>query len=882
MNKSKHPAISLHQTLSGKIQINWKEKYNDEFVCPQCNKGTLKRPFYTKTVTCRLRLECDCCKKNISLTCSLSRNIPTSFNSTLGEPLRVNWRDEYNSEFTCPKCNQSKINHFVSDKRSDHKLRLKCNHCRSTTSLSYPISKYPAISYHPTFKERLEVNWKKEYNNEFICPLCKQGTLDKFAHKYSSLCKLTLKCNQCHQTTNLTCNKNPKHPRISIHSTLEEKLEVNWEKEYHNEFTCPQCNKGYLDKFQYSKGAACKLILGCHVCNQATSLTCQLKKYPVVSIHETIIDKLEVDWEKEYNNEFICFECERGKLAKFFYSKGLHNVKLRCESCKKNTTLSCQVSPHIHGYRPDLVCPNPLCSQIGHDRQKGWIYETSNPDNSICDSNCRCYFCGINFKPNAQSNSSWVSNQNQDRLLPFYFEDNIWDFRHFIKKPQAKKLNFSSIKLQWYREQVKRYLNFLLKSGIYTSVTVPQNNLVALRQLGSILYQHQIKKDSEINRQLVLIFIDAYKNNSNRTIREKLYIFKNFFEWLGLDSANLVRLRDIPKVSYDNPDWLDGITRNAIKQHLSKIPLPIANHYLVQEYTAARPHDVCQMSFDCLVEENGRWYIRFYQNKTSRWHRIFATREIRRTIEEQQQWIEQTLGSDYAYLFCHFRSIRQESYPEFRNIKPLPEQPKQASGQNSMVRIIRMLIENENILDANGQKPHFTGKITRHSRLQEVRAKYGIEAAQLYADHKSSTTTFQHYAPPTREQVAKVDLPFQKLLMNPDNRFLPWQSLPESLLKNPTAHELDLEIAPRLVVYGHCALDPKTPCPVNLFPKCYGCSSFRPSTGKLPLYERQYEGEQQRLAEAETAGAELASEEAKATITAMDKWLPELRRLANG
>ena len=93
---------------------------------------------------------------------------------------------------------------------------------------------------------------------------------------------------------------------------------------------------------------------------------------------------------------------------------------------------------------------------------------------------------------------------------------------------------------------------------------------------------------------------------------------------------------------------------------------------------------------------------------------------------------------------------------------------------------------------------------------------------------------------------------------------------------------LDIEIAPCLVVYGHCALDPKTPCPINLFPKCYGCSSFCPSTGKLPLYERQYQGEQKRLAEAETAGAELALEEAKATIKAMDKWLPELRRLADG
>lgn len=70
--------------------------------------------------------------------------------------------------------------------------------------------------------------------------------------------------------------------------------------------------------------------------------------------------------------------------------------------------------------------------------------------------------------------------------------------------------------------------------------------------------------------------------------------------------------------------------------------------------------------------------------------------------------------------------------------------------------------------------------------------------------------------------------------------------------------------------------------PVNLYPKCYGCSSFRPSTGKLTLYERQYKGEQQRLTDAEQAGAELVKEEAKATIKAMDKWLPELRNIVHG
>jgi hypothetical protein len=287
------------------------------------------------------------------------------------------------------------------------------------------------------------------------------------------------------------------------------------------------------------------------------------------------------------------------------------------------------------------------------------------------------------------------------------------------------------------------------------------------------------------------------------------------------------------------------------------------------------------MSFNCLVEEQGSWYIKFYQNKVERWHLIPASNDIRRIIEEQQQWIRKSMGGNYQYLFCHFQGTDRRSYPQFSQMKALPY-PHSGRARNQMVKIIRLLIEREGIQDANGRVPHFTGKITRASRLQEIRVKYGLKAAQLYADHKRSEVTLEHYAPPTREQVSRADLPFQELLMNPENKFLPWQSLPESLLKNPSSHELDLEISPRLVVYGHCTLDPKTPCIYNLYPKCYGCSSFRPSTGKLPLYERQYLGEQQRLMDAEKAGAELVLEEAKATIEAMDKWLPELRRLADG
>ena len=605
------------------------------------------------------------------------------------------------------------------------------------------------------------------------------------------------------------------------------------------------------------------------------------RKYPPVSIHQTLHGHIEVNWDKDYHQEFTCPECRKcnRKNVLSWYKRAKRTTckfVLKCEYCEKHIFLTCKVPAYITSYLPDTECPNPLCTGVGHNGQKGWIYEFGK------QKRCKCRFCKIDFESKSTHPSAWVNSKAGTKLLPFYFDENVWDLRHFYEKPKHKTLNFSTINPLWFQEEVKKYIYYTLKSRRFSSTGSVSCRVVTLRQLGKILADLKIKNKNTISRKTVVLFIDNCKDLKNEGINKRLTHIREFFDWLELETSTLIRRRDYLKISTNDVDWLDEVTRQGIKQKLDKIFAPIARHYLVQAYIAARPEDVCQLSKNCLMEENGRWYVIFFQQKSQRWHRILASRNIRKVIEEQQHWIFQTFGKDYPYLFCHFRSINKASYPIFSSIKPLPKPPYTSSRENPMVRIIRMLIEEENILDANKQKPHFIGKITRHSRLQEVRAKYGMEAAQLYADHKSSTTTFQHYAPPTREQIAEVDLPFQKLLLNPDNKFLPWQSLPESLLKNPTAHELDLEIAPRLVVYGHCSLNPKTPCPVNLFPKCYGCSSFRPSTDKLPLYERQYEGEQRRKSEAETAGAELAHEEAKATIEAMDKWLPELRRLANG
>jgi hypothetical protein len=206
--------------------------------------------------------------------------------------------------------------------------------------------------------------------------------------------------------------------------------------------------------------------------------------------------------------------------------------------------------------------------------------------------------------------------------------------RHFYEKPYNRFLIFDGIEPDWFCLQVKQYLHYLLKAQVYSSTSQIRAIRAVLGQLGEVLKQRKCSSLQDIKRSDILSLIDTWQGMKGRTIYTKLYLLKECLSWAGLEAEALVKRRDFPKIRHEP-------TRVAIKARLHKLPQPLARHYLVQEYTTARPGDVCQMPFDCLVEENGKWYIRFFQQKTKRWHRLPATREIRRTIEAQQTWIRQ-------------------------------------------------------------------------------------------------------------------------------------------------------------------------------------------------------------------------------------------------
>ncbi len=282
-----------------------------------------------------------------------------------------------------------------------------------------------------------------------------------------------------------------KYPAISIHPTLQGQLEVDWQQEYNDEFHCPRCQTGKLTSFFRQKRTICNLGLQCNSCGKQTNLTQRVSSSPQknlpISNHQTLNSILKVDWRREYQQEYNCPRCNKGKLTKYYCRHdSLCNLYLNCNCCRKQTYLTCAVPRHIFSYLPEVECPNPVCTDIGHDGQKGWSYK-------IDSNRCKCYFCQIEFNPNSVDPRGWLGSQTEKKLLPFSFDEDIWDLRHFYDQPNDKIVNFQKVNPYWYRQEVKKYSHYLLKSKAFDSTSSINNIVIALRQLGKTLVKFNLK-----------------------------------------------------------------------------------------------------------------------------------------------------------------------------------------------------------------------------------------------------------------------------------------------------------------------------------------------------------------------------------------------------
>ncbi|MDJ0574077.1 MAG: site-specific integrase [Xenococcaceae cyanobacterium MO_234.B1] len=275
---------------------------------------------------------------------------------------------------------------------------------------------------------------------------------------------------------------------------------------------------------------SCKLKLVCKYCRKTIYLSNKIpgtgRTHFPISEHPTLNETLKVNWKLEYKEEFNCPSCNRGQITRYRYSSGLTcKLILNCNSCDSRISLTCRVPIYIYNYRPEVECPNPLCTDIGHNGQKGWVYLRSKIKN-----NYQCRFCQIIFNPNSTKHMSWAATQAEKNLSPFVFDEDIWQLGYFYKDPQDKTLNFQDIHPIWYRQKVIKYLHYLLNSQAYSSSEI-KSKRSNLKRFGESIVAMKIERLNDITRSTITHFLDICKSNGNKTINNKASFISNFFKY---------------------------------------------------------------------------------------------------------------------------------------------------------------------------------------------------------------------------------------------------------------------------------------------------------------------------------------------------------------
>lgn len=528
----------------------------------------------------------------------------------------------------------------------------------------------------------------------------------------------------------------------------------------------------------------------------------------------------------------------------------------RCKDCRKSFTLGGRKKrlfflkgKIIHKYWdppglklvPDVSCPN--CSQ-----QKAAL-KTKFYDNQL-QREVRyliCLGCGQAFKGEGRA---WENNTHR-RLgkevprRPWHFYDDSWDLRELYPGVEEYKfdslfLNFSGCGASWFKQLVKKYILWRVESG--SKYSTVNKYIYILGFLGRFLKQRKITS-MKVNRLLLATYWTQELGHISRGwLNEHMGTLKHFFNWGNAEqhfaiSSTVITSFDRPLLFFDDPDPLEESALEGIRDNLYVLPEPIQLMFMLGFWLGTRPSELNYIRKDCLkLDLDGSlWWVEFERKKSEDEHRLPITTDLVHLIHQQQNYITQLWGEEYPYLFCHYQEFGKAGYPNYPRLRAMKRPPMVIAKHNPMVKGIRHLIEHSEIKDSNGKLVNFTGQILRPSRATYlIRNGFSLEFIRIWLKHRHTKTTKRHY---TRYRPGDL-LDVACIMANLDGNFVPYDSDPESLRRNPKLHELDgLQLPSGEPLYGYCTF--REFCP--RFGHCYTCGFHVASSDKLPQYKAQLE-----------------------------------------
>ena len=420
------------------------------------------------------------------------------------------------------------------------------------------------------------------------------------------------------------------------------------------------------------------------------------------------------------------------------------------------------------------------------------------------------------------------------------YDKDIWDVRNlgidFNRSRQDYKLNFTTITQAWLRQACKEYIRYTLATKTFNEALA---RLTGIRRFSKFLRDfYPLAAPTSLNRRIVVHFL-SYLLEAGLAISTRssnIGYLKTFFElccrnsWIPITTATLIFREDYPGSPPQHiPRYIHQEVLDQLNQNLDGLPEPIMRMVLVIRECAMRISELCLLPFNCLSQDaQGDWFLRYYQSKMKKEIVIPVSREIVAVIQEQQQFIKETLGNDYPYLF----SARRKGCVDKKFIpaaKPM--------YQKSFATALNRLAQERNICDNSGQLWKFETHQFRHTvATQMINSNVPLHIIQRYLGHESPDMTARYSY--IHNQTLKVEVAkFHGKTVNIAGQIV------ES--ENPELDTTDLRwfkrnILAQALPNGSCAL----PAPMKECPHanaCLTCTHFRTTIEFLDQHKQQLE-----------------------------------------
>ncbi|MGL6107197.1 tyrosine-type recombinase/integrase [Romboutsia sp.] len=375
------------------------------------------------------------------------------------------------------------------------------------------------------------------------------------------------------------------------------------------------------------------------------------------------------------------------------------------------------------------------------------------------------YFCktpSVNFLGNTISSFNQLTDEREE------WEKDIWDVRNleqygitYSKSSQHHYLSFEKINNLKIREEVKKYIKQRLISNNKFSWNTAMNYLKFIPPfLNYINEAEPLWNDlKSLERQHILKYIEwlniyAKENLTRKDSNSKLYIARSleciqkFLSDIQLREYDIAPIKNVrvlilpedkpkvPKKSNDQIDYVPDFVLEQLFDNINNLHKDIIPVVYVMFKTGLRVSDALELTHDCLVKLNNKYWITTDIEKVYvEGHRIPIDDELANMlailIDSSKQYSNQDNNPE-NYIFVRYKGSRKG--------KPY--------GQEWIRNKLNLLAIDYNITDELGKRYHFKNHAFRHT--------YAIKLLNGGADILTVQELLAHASPEMTMRYAKL------------------------------------------------------------------------------------------------------------------------------